>query len=174
MWLAIPRPAAPLLAAAALLTAAPGLAAEGEGPARTLDLTRMTYVGSDDGRSEIVIGADDARVLPEREQVLLAGVDLTLAAPAEGSALELTCDHGELDLETGDFIGVGNVRGRTPDGRRFETERLHYSHELGLVTSDASVVIRDGRSAIRGGGLSYEVREGRFQLLGGATVVQRP
>ena len=140
-------------------------------PARTLDLTRMTYVGSSDERREVVLGAQHARVLPEREQVLLAEVDLRLAGPGRG-ALELTCDHGELDLASGNFVGVGNVRGKTPDGRRFETDRLIYDHEMGLVSSDAPVVIRDGTAAIRGGGLSYQVHEGRLHLLGGASVVQ--
>jgi LPS export ABC transporter protein LptC len=148
--------------------AAPG---DGDAPARTLDLTRMTYVGSSDEVREVVLGAEHARVLPEREQVLLAQVDLSLAGAQKG-ALELTCDHGELDLANGNFIGIGNVRGKTPDGRRFETDRLVYDHELGLVSSDASVVIRDGTAAIRGGGLSYQVREGRLHLLGGASVVQ--
>jgi LPS export ABC transporter protein LptC len=169
------RPAA--LLAAPLLFGALAAAAEGSDappPARTLDLTGLTYVGSDDETNEMVIAADDARVLPEREQVLLADVDLTLRAPGARSALRLRCDHGELDLDTGDFDGIGNVRGRTPDGRDFETERLHYAHDMGLVTSDAPVVIRDKGSALRGGGLSYEVRQGRFQLLGGATVVQQP
>ena len=63
------------------------------------------------------------------------------------------------------------MRGKTPDGRRFETERLRYDHAAGLVTTDAPVVIRDGGSALRGGGFRYQVREGRLKLLGGASVV---
>ena len=63
------------------------------------------------------------------------------------------------------------MRGSTPDGRRFETERLHYDHEAGLVTTDAPVVIRDKSGTLRGGGFLYQVREGRLKLTGGAQVV---
>jgi LPS export ABC transporter protein LptC len=161
-WLALSLSLAVSGAEAALAAA--------EQPSRTLDLTGLTYVSSDDARSEMVLGAATARVLPEIEQVILGEVDLTLATIETGKSLELTCEHGELDLASGNFVGVGNVKGVTPDGRRFETERLYYDHEIGLVTSDAPVVIRDGKAAIRGGGLSYQVREGRLQLLGGAAV----
>lgn len=138
----------------------------------TLDLTKLTYTDSHRGRSGVILEADDARVLPRREQVLMQTVGLRLATADAKGELRLSCQHGELDLGTGSFVGVGKVRGQTPDGRRFETERLRYDHEAGLVTTDAPVVIRDGGGTLRGGGFRYRVREGRLQLLGGASVVQ--
>ena len=111
-------------------------------------------------------------MLPERKQVLLGGVALRLATADAKGELQLRCDHGELDLGSGSFVGIGRVKGRTPDGRRFETERMHYDHGAGLVTTDAPVVIRDASGTLRGGGFRYLVREGRLKLLGGATVEQ--
>jgi len=157
-----------LLASAGLL--APGAAAAQE-KVSTLDLTELTYVGSNGDKSDIVLAAESARVLPEREQVLLGAVDLAVAGPDTQAGLQLTCAHGELDLENGNFVGIGDVRGKTSDGRSFETERFQYDHEAGLVTTDAPVVIRGDTGTLRGRGFRYGVKDGRLQLLGGATVV---
>lgn len=137
----------------------------------TLDLSKLTYVDSQSGKSGLVLEAADARVLPRREQVLMQTVGMRLATADAKGELTVSCEHGELDLKSGSFVGIGKVRGKTPDGRRFETERLRYDHAAGLVTTDAPVVIRDGGSALRGGGFRYHVREGRLKLLGGASVV---
>jgi LPS export ABC transporter protein LptC len=137
----------------------------------TLDLSKLTYVDSQRGKSGLVLEAADARVLPRREQVLMQTVGMRLATADAKGELAVSCEHGELDLKSGSFVGIGKVRGKTPDGRRFETERLRYDHAAGLVTTDAPVVIRDGGSALRGGGFRYHVREGRLKLLGGASVV---
>jgi LPS export ABC transporter protein LptC len=162
-------------AALALVLATPrtALAAEGTRLPETLDLTKLTYVDSANSKSGVILQAEEARVLPQREQVLMRRVGLRLSTADSKGELELQCEHGELDLESGSFVGIGSVRGRTPDGRRFETERLSYDHKAGLVTTDAPVVIRDAGGTLRGGGFRYLVREGRLKLLGGASVEQR-
>jgi len=164
----------PICAILLLALAASGMshAAESGGLPQTLDLTELTYVDSQGSRSGVVLQAEEARVLPQREQVLMRAVGLRLATADASGELRMSCDHGELDLQSGSFVGVGTVRGSTPDGRRFETERLRYDHEAGLVTTDAPVVIRDGAGTLRGGGFRYVVREGHLKLLGGATVEQ--
>ena len=136
-----------------------------------LDLTKLTYVDSQGKRRAMVLQAEDARVMPRTEQVVLRAVALQLATADESGHLKLSCQHGQLDLQSGDFVGIGSVRGSTPDGRRFETERLHYDHKAGLVTTDAPVVIRDKSGTLRGGGFLYQVKEGRLKLTGGAQVV---
>ena len=163
---------AALVALVALAPAGPIQAAGRAERPKLLDLTKLTYVDSHGSKSGVVLEAAEARMLPQDEQVLMQGVALRLAASEVRGHLEVTCDHGELDLANGSFTGVGRVRGRTPDGRRFETERVRYDHEAGLVTTDAPVLIRDGRGTLRGGGFRYEVRQGRLKLTGGATVVQ--
>jgi len=163
---------ASLLLLTALAAAFPARAVPEADLPQTLDLTGLTYVDSQGSRSGVVLQAEEARVLPQREQVLMRAVGMRLATADAKGELQMSCDHGELDLQSGSFVGVGTVRGRTPDGRRFETERLRYDHDAGLVTTDAPVVIRDGTGTLRGGGFRYQVREGRLKLLGGATVEQ--
>ena len=157
-----------LLALVGLLPAGSAL---GQEQVSTLDLTELTYVGSKGDKSDIVLAAQSARVLPEREQVLLGEVDLSVAGPGSQAGLQLTCAHGELDLDSGNFVGIGDVKGQTSDGRYFETERFQYDHEAGLVTTDAPVMIRGDTGTLRGRGFRYGVKDGRLQLLGGATVV---
>jgi len=163
---------ATLLAAA--LAAGSAAAADVRDLPQQLDLTQLVYVDSDGKRRGVVLEAQEARVMPRTEQVVLRAVQLQLATSDDRGRLRLECEHGQLDLKHGDFVGVGHVRGQTPDGRRFETERLRYDHEAGLVTTDAPVVIRDKSGTLRGGGFLYQVREGRLKLTGGATVVGGP
>ena len=86
----------------------------------------------------------------------------------------MSCERGELNLETSDFYAEGNVRGKTHSGQVFETEWVRYDHEDEVLFTDAPVTITEGVSSYRGGGFRYLVRERRFRLLGGASVVQQP
>lgn len=151
-----------------------GLALPALANERALDLGGMTYVSSKGRVNEVVLDADDARIEPEKDVAHLRSVHAVLAAAAVGATgrggLDMTCERGTVDLDSGDFIAEGDVRGTTGDGRRFRTERLRYDHAQGLVTTDAPVSIRDQAGTYRGGGFRYWVRENRFQLSKGASI----
>lgn len=177
---AVRRLAVGLLVLAVLAPAAAATAqARGadEGPERiTLQLGGMTYVASAGTANEMVIEAEHATIHPDAETAQLRAMRAVLA-PAEPGAgrsggLDMTCDRGTFQLATGDFVAEGDVRGVTGDGRRFRTTHLRYHHEEGLVVADVPVEIRDAAGRYRGGGFRYWVRENRFRLSGGATVVQ--
>jgi LPS export ABC transporter protein LptC len=137
-----------------------------------VNLGGMVYASSNGAVNEVVLAADHALILPEQEVAYLTVVRAELDSAEGEGGLDMTCDSGTFELDTGDFIAEGNVRGVTGDGRRFRTESLHYSHDRALVTSTVPVVIRDDTGTYRGGGFHYYVRENRFKLLRGATVVQ--
>ena len=62
--------------------------------------------------------------------------------------------------------------GQTDDGMKFEVDRVNYDHESGTLFTDEDILITDDGGTYRGGGFRYFVEEKRFQLLGGARVVQ--
>lgn len=161
----------------ALLHAGAALAAA-EDERVTLELMGMTYVASEGAENQVVVAAERATVHPDIEVARLAQMRATISArPAEeGSSggLDMTCDRGLFELASGDFVAEGDVRGTTADGRRFRTSRLRYHHDTGRVEADVPVEIRDAAGTYRGGGFEYWVRENRFRLSGGATVVQEP
>lgn len=169
------------LLCAGLLAA--GLGTLGVAPAsaeengRTLLLTGMTYVSSNGGFNEVILDAETARIEPEEDLAYLEGVHAVLASVVAGArgrgGLDMTCERGTIALDSGDFDAEGDVRGTTGDGRRFRTKRLHYDHATGVVTTSDPVSIRDRAGTYRGGGFRYWVRENRFQLTGGASVVTR-
>ena len=170
-----------LLAALALapVVAAPASAQDGgasEDEARiTLQLAGMTYVASAGTANEMVIEADHATIHPDAEVANLRDMHALIApdaASGRSGGLDMTCDRGTFQLASGDFVAEGDVRGITGDGRRFRTRRLRYHHDQGLVVADVPVEIRDAAGTYRGGGFQYWVRENRFRLSGGATVVQ--
>ncbi len=140
-----------------------------------LSLDGMSYVLSRDGAVELSIEARRAEVAPRTGRISLAGVRArvgSLAGSREVGGLEFVCDRGALDLAAREFVASGRIDGRTPDGRRFRTERLRYRHDLGLVSSDAPVALHDEMGDYRGGGFQYWVRGDRFRLTGGARIEQ--
>lgn len=164
--------------AAVLLTVMVGLPAQGadeaeDGPFQQFELFPMTYVGSRGEQNDVVLQADYARYEPAQHQILLEGVNATMIDEDGKVGFELQSERGTIDLADSSFLAEGSVRGRTADGRRLETERMAYHQERGVVYSDTSVRIRERNMSYRGRrGFEYRVRDGRFRLIGGASIEQ--
>ena len=159
---------------AAWIAPVAGVAEESPAPAAaniegsTLVLEGMTYVVSDGTKNEMVVAAETARVVPDRDEAHLDDVHARLGSRAPGGVpgggMEMRCDGGVFHLGTRDFVATGNVRGLTSDGRRFRTEVLHYRASDGFVWSDEAVILRDKGALLEGTGFEYYVREDRFRL----------
>lgn len=140
-----------------------------------LILRGMTFVSSEGNVNQVVVEAQTAVLYPDTNQVELeGGVEASLRSADGTESLDLTCERGEYDLNTNDFLAKGNVVGAVADGRVFTTEWLRYQAEDGMASSDAPVEILDGDQVLRGGGLRYSVREERLRLLSGTRVRERP
>jgi LPS export ABC transporter protein LptC len=143
-------------------------------PSPELEVGGMTFVSSRDSVNELVLRAQTATFEPDTEVAHLETVHATVNGSDEGSGFEVRCDRGELDLQTNDFYAEGNVRGRTDGGREFSSAWVRYDHEEGVLFTDAPVLITEQGGTYRGGGFRYYVRERRFRMLGGASVVTQP
>jgi len=139
-----------------------------------LDVDRMTFVASRGAANELVLEAVHARFDTDAERVYLDDVHAVVDPGRSTGSFEIRCDEGELDLATNDFEARGNVRGRTDGSREFQAPWVKYDHERGLLFTNAPVLISEDAIEYRGGGFQYFVRERRFRLLGGASVVQEP
>lgn len=150
--------------------------ANAEAPTASLSIDRMSYALSRGGANELIVEADRAQLAQPDGSVELEGVRARLGsyagAQAAAGGLEFRCEEGTLDPRSGQFRARGRIEGRTGDGRDFRTERLDYRHDQGLVSTDAPVWIRDAAGTYRGGGFRYWVRQNRFRLVGGASIVQ--
>jgi len=139
-----------------------------------LEVEQMTFVASRGPTRELVLRARHARIDTERERVFLDDVHALVESGSNAGRFEIRCDSGELDLATNDFEASGNVRGQTDGDREFTAPWVKYDHGRGLLFTNAPVLISEDTISYRGGGLQYFVRERRFRLLGGASVVQEP
>lgn len=152
------------------------LASVGPAPAESpeLSVAGMTFVASRGDHTELVVRAARAHYLTDTDQAQLEQVHATAEGADRKRVLELTCGRGQLDLASNDFRAEGGVTGSAGSGRRFSAPWVEYDHEAGLLFTDAPVLITEGAVAFRGGGFRYYVREHRFVLKGGASVVQQP
>jgi LPS export ABC transporter protein LptC len=166
-----------ILQAAGLLlcsSLAPANTLGAESPFQRFELTPMTYVATQAGRNEVVLQATYARYEPETNEIALRDFTAVMSDAEGDETFELSATKGRIDLDTSAFVAEGTVRGETEDGRRLETERMVYEQSTGQVSTNSPVLIREGSVAYRGGkGFVYEVRKGRFRLLGGASVEQQ-
>jgi len=168
-----------LALAAVSIAAALSVAAGAETPpAAELTLSGMSYVLSRSGEVALLVEAKRAEVSPRAGRIELAGVRASVGTAAGAQrdlgGFELTCARGTLDLDTREFIALGEVDGRMRDGRMLRTERLLYRHALGAISGDAPVALRDDTGEYHGGGFEYWVRSDRFRLTGGARISQGP
>ena len=161
-----------LLALLPLLASIIAVSASAESPQLSLD--GMTYLASRGDANELVLHAARATFQTEQQRVFLEQVRATVDAGSESGNFEIECDRGELDIATNDFEATGNVRGHTASGRQFSAPWVRYDHAAGLLFTNAPVLISEDAITYRGGGFRYYVRERRFRLLGGASVVQQP
>jgi LPS export ABC transporter protein LptC len=163
------RPALCALALGAFL----GLAGVAGAEAPVLDIEGMRFTTSDAGVTELLLESDSARFDTQGQLAFLKTVRARVAPTGEHEGFSMTCDRGVLDLRTNDFRFRGNVVGQTDDGRRFAARWVRYTHQDDLLYTDDSVLITEASgTSYRGGGFRYYVKERRFRLLGGATLVQ--
>ena len=139
-----------------------------------LDVTGMTFVASRGERTELIVRAARANYLTDTDLAQLEEVHATAESKDGKRVVDLTCERGQLNLASNDFRAEGNVTGSTDSGRRFAAPWVEYDHETGILFTDAPVLITEGAVTFRGGGFRYYVRERRFVLKGGASVVQQP
>jgi LPS export ABC transporter protein LptC len=162
---------APSLLLAWLLVLGVSPAASGDDP--VLYVEGMTFVSSQGEVTEVVLRAKRARLDTETDIAYLSTVHVTVSESVERQGFDMTCDRGELNLKTNDFLAEGNVIGHTQAGRDLSAPWARYDHEQGLLFTDSPVLITESTGTYRGGGFRYYVREQRFRLLGGASVVQK-
>ena len=150
------------------------LAGNADGASPLLDVDVMTFVSSRGNLNELVLEATHARFDTRDDRVYLDDVRAKVAPSLKAGSFEIECLEGELDLATSDFEARGDVRGWTEGGREFVADWVKYDHEAGLLFTNAPVLISEDAIRYRGGGFQYYVRDRRFRLLGGASVVQVP
>lgn len=161
-----PALAAVLLCLPAVAAAAP---VEGRGIAG-LSITGMTFVQSEGEVATMVVEAERGRLDPDTRIVHLEDVKTRVTGNSDRAGFELECDEGDLALDSHALLASGNVRGRTADGRSFSTPWVRYDPKKDIAFTDAPVEIEEETGSLHGGGFRYHVRQGRFRLLGGATV----
>ena len=156
---------------AATLSAGVVFAAE---PAPDLDVRGMTFVASRADNNALILRADKARFDTVEKFAYLRGVDAEIPATAEQTGFRMWCDASVVDLETNDFEATGNVHGEADSGESFVAEWVRYDHRRGVLYTDAPVTIVNRGTTVEGGGFDYDMDSRKFQLRGGAKVVQEP
>ncbi len=141
-------------------------------PAPELDVRGMTFVASRADNNSLILRAERARFDTDEKLAYLRDVDAEIPPTAEQRGFRMWCDASVVDLASNDFEATGNVHGQADSGERFEAEWVRYDHSRGVLFTDSPVVIVDRGTTVEGGGFDYDIDSRKFQLRGGAKVVQ--
>ncbi len=139
-----------------------------------LHVTGMTFVGSRGGGSEFVLRARRGVFERNTNIAKLQEVEVVATDEDQSRNFVVTCERGEFNVQTSDFLAEGDVRGTTGGGERYFAPWVRYDHDEGVLYSDATVTMQDDTGTFRGDGFRYHVDERRFRLLGNVSVVQAP
>jgi LPS export ABC transporter protein LptC len=134
----------------------------------------MTFVGSRENQSEVVLSARRATFHPGTNVAELEDVRAFGRDPAEQRTFELRCERAKLNLETNDFSAEGKVEGATSAGERYAAPWVRYDHTSDVLYTEAPVSMVNDTGTFRGDGFRYHVHDRRFRLLGNVRVVQGP
>lgn len=137
-----------------------------------LRATGMTFVGSRNDHSELVLHSEFATFFTERDIADLEVVRAVVTDEDDGDSFQMTCERAQLNVETNDFRAEGQVRGTTADGQKYSAPWVEYEHESGLLHSSAPIQMTDETSSFRADGFRYHVNERTFQMLGNVSVEQ--
>lgn len=112
-----------------------------------------------DGVRQALLQADTAYVFGDSARVELRNVHLTLYQSTGQEAAVLTADAGTLEQRTQAMSANKNVVIVThEDGRRIETDELHYDPSNDKIWSNAPTTVNRGGKITRGDGFTADGR----------------
>jgi LPS export ABC transporter protein LptC len=129
--------------------------------------TGIVHYVTRDGLRQAVLEADSGYFYEDSSHVQLAVVHLTLFQGGGEKAADLTAEQGELNQRTEAMVARRNVVLVTVDGRRVETEELHFDPRQQRIWSDvATVLIEPDGSRLTGESFEARLdREGQLRDL---------
>lgn len=114
-----------------------------------------TYL-TESGRRTSVISSDTAKVYQVKDTTLLYGVELNFYDGSGISILTLVADSGRVTKRSTVLEAIGDVRVRTDDGKRLDTDSLRWDAATGKVTTEGYVEAYRGEDKISGWGLETD------------------
>jgi LPS export ABC transporter protein LptC len=124
-----------------------------------------------DGVRTGVMDSDTAFLRESGESLDLRGVRITFFNDVGAKSGTLTSRTGDYDVSTGAFVARGNAVLITEgaDGRRVESEELHYDVKGDRLWTDKPFVMRQGEQVTKGKSFRSDSKFQNFTVTGAST-----
>lgn len=119
-------------------------------------ITNLRELVSTAGIRRATVLGDTAYVYEDSGLTEIVGVRVTMYDERGAQTGSLTADRGELGRNREVMMASGNVVVITEDGRRIETEELHYYPQEDRVWSDVATTLHQENSTIHGSGFTSD------------------
>jgi LPS export ABC transporter protein LptC len=129
-----------------------------------LSLGKIKQTATRDGKKEWSLEADSALYIETENEVVLKNLFVTYYV-ADNREVYLDADEGRLHTDTNDIGFSGNVVVRN-EKYRLRTERLDYSHDRRLISTDTPVHIYGDDSDVTAASMTYDLKAGKVVLTG--------
>lgn len=137
-----------------------GCGVEPDQPPRTVEAPPADQVATDlvhfitvEGVRKVRLEAGRGLFYADRQVVEFEDVRVVFFGPSGRETSVLTGKGGRLDQGTEEMEAWGDVVVVSSDGDRLETDRLRYEPGTHKIVTESRVVLRQGRSVVRGSGL---------------------
>ncbi len=117
-----------------------------------------------DGIRRGVMNADTAYVFEDSGKIEVRKVKLNLFSETGKSSADLTSKAGTLDTRTQAMIARGNVVLTTADGRKINTEELHYDPNAHRVWSNVTTSMAQNGGPLTGDGFTADDQMRNIQI----------
>jgi LPS export ABC transporter protein LptC len=129
-----------------------------------LALENIDYTQSTDGRARWRLVADRAEHHADAGMLALKNLNLTAYDDQGEKHSVLSAEQGQVDKEYTVVNVWGNVVIENRDGYRFETDRLNYSPESRIATTDSHVKVQGEGLLLEADGMWLDVEQRRLKL----------
>lgn len=128
----------------------------------------MIHRFTQEGRLQAVVHGDTAIQWRDSTVVAMRGVDLTVFTEEGEERAHVVSRRGTLDTRTERMAAYGSVVMTVPgEGRRLESEELHYDPRGDRIWSDSAfVMFMPGRAPMRGSSFTSDLEFRNFQARG--------
>lgn len=127
-------------------------------------ITNVRELVSTAGIRRATVLGDTAYVYEESGSTEIVGVRVTMYDERGAQTGSLTADRGELGENREVMMASGNVVVITEDGRRIETEELHYHPQEDRVWSDVATTLHQENSTVHGTGFTSDANFQRLRV----------
>ena len=130
-----------------------------------LSINNFQHTATQEGKIQWRLEAESAHFFSDNKRVRLKNINVIFFPASAESETRLSANSGILDIQTHDIDIMGNITIKNQQ-YRLQTETLHYSHELHIISTEKPVDIVGPSIQLRADTMKVDLKTGQIKCRG--------